>query len=87
MGVRGEAYLLQWLLPVFAADFPISLSLRVLDLLALGGMKRLLQAALALLEAIQGTALLLLRLLLLLSMQPSSQALTLPNCSSQPIQC
>ncbi|CDJ37726.1 TBC domain-containing protein, putative [Eimeria tenella] len=53
VGVRGEAYLLQWLLPVFAADFPISLSLRVLDLLALGGMKRLLQAALALLEAIQ----------------------------------
>lgn len=48
--------MLQWLLPIFAADFPLFLSLRLLDLVVLGGLKCLLQAALALLEAIQGPA-------------------------------
>ncbi|CDI76268.1 TBC domain-containing protein, putative [Eimeria acervulina] len=53
LGLKGETYLLQWLLPIFAADFPLFLSLRLLDLVVLGGLKCLLQAALALLEAIQ----------------------------------
>ncbi|OEH74897.1 TBC domain-containing protein [Cyclospora cayetanensis] len=35
--IPGEAYLLQWLLPAFAVDFPLPLALRMLDILILKG--------------------------------------------------
>ncbi|KAL8274342.1 hypothetical protein Esti_001744 [Eimeria stiedai] len=53
LGLPPEVYLVQWLLSVFSVDFELPLSLRLLDLLILRGLKALVQAALALLQAIQ----------------------------------